>query len=310
MKQKIYNLGLGTTLIVFLGTLFKVNHWPGAGPLLFTGILILVFIFLPVALINNYKTDGDNRNRILYIATWLTSFVVFISMLLKIQHWAGAEIALIVSLPFPYLVFLPVFLIVTSRNRNHNIYNTVSVLFLLVIISCFSALLALNVSKERMVDSLGISHNYNRMKNALNSMQMSQQSPVIQKIDGLITTSGEYRNVYLDYYDITSEQWNSDPEVLWTSGSLQKSGYNIREEAESVRNNLLTGLSELILLLEKTPGCEELSTAAPVIFGLRKTQNGSYNWDSDLIFSPVQPWLLTYLDGLETNLKIIRATIK
>jgi hypothetical protein len=310
MKQKTYYLGLGTTLIVFLGTLFKVNHWPGAGPLLFTGILILVFIFLPVALVNNYKTEGDNRNRILYISTWLTSFVVFISMLFKIQHWAGAGIALIVSLPFPYLVFLPVFLFVTSKNRNHNIYNTVSVLFLLLIISCFSALLALNVSKEKMVDSLGIARNYTRMENALNRMQISLQSPVIQKIDELILTSDEYKNIYLDYYDITSEQWNADPEVFIVSGSLQKSGYRIREEAESVHIKLLAGLSELILLLEKTPGCEGLATAAPVIFGLRKTPGGSYNWESDLIFFPVQPWLFVYLDGLETNLKMIKATIK
>jgi hypothetical protein len=35
--------------------------------------------------------------------------------LFKIMHWPGAGIFLMVALPFPFLVFLPVYLYVTSR---------------------------------------------------------------------------------------------------------------------------------------------------------------------------------------------------
>ena len=144
MKQKIYILGLVTTLIVVTGIMFKINHWPGAGYLLTIGIFSLVFIFLPVSLQNHYKAEGNKQNLILYIVTWLTCFVVFTAMLFKIMHWPGAGIALFISLPFPYVVFLPVFLTVTGKNKNFNIYYTVFVLFLLAIISSYSALLALN----------------------------------------------------------------------------------------------------------------------------------------------------------------------
>ena len=101
MKQKIYILGLVTTTILFAGTVFKVNHFPGAGWLLTIGMLTLVFIFLPVALINHYNTEGNKQNRSLYFVTWLTCFVIFIAMLFKIQHWPGAGYALIIALPFP-----------------------------------------------------------------------------------------------------------------------------------------------------------------------------------------------------------------
>ena len=39
MKQKIYIVGLVTTLLVFIGTIFKVNHFPGAGIMLTLGLL-------------------------------------------------------------------------------------------------------------------------------------------------------------------------------------------------------------------------------------------------------------------------------
>lgn len=308
MKQKIYILGLITTLLVLLGAFFKIQHWPGAGQLLILGIFILVFIFLPLALYNNYRNEGNSRNRLLYIVTWLTCFVVFTSMLFKIQHWAGAGIAITIALPFPFVVFLPVFLIVTGRNRNFNIYNTVYVLFLLVIISAFSALLALNVSKERIVDSLGIARNYTLAENATGALSAGDQSLLIQKIDDLIGFSEEYKNIYLRYYGITHEQWDDDPEEVLISGKWFKTTAKVQKEAWSAHMKLLSGLKDLISLLEKTPGYEILAEKAPLIFNISKTSGGSYNFKSDIIMYPMQPWLLTYLNGLETNLKMIRAS--
>ena len=160
MKQKIYFLGLAAAMIMSIGAIFKVNHWPAASIMMTTGTLILVLLFLPAALINTYKAEGNKQNKMLYIVTWITCFVVFIAMLFKIQHWPFAGIGLLIALPFPYIVFLPVFLAVTSKNKNFNIYNTVFVLLLLALNSVFSALLSLNVSKDTIVDSYNISRNY------------------------------------------------------------------------------------------------------------------------------------------------------
>ena len=140
MKQKIYILGVITAIILSTGAILKVNHWPGAGILITAGTLILVFIFIPVALIDNFKAEGNSKNRLLYIVTGITCFVVFTGMLFKIMHWPYAGVGLLIALPFPYIVFLPVFLIVTSRNKNYNIFNTIFVLLLLAINSVFSAL--------------------------------------------------------------------------------------------------------------------------------------------------------------------------
>lgn len=310
MRQKIYILGLATAMIVALGALFKVNHWPGAGIFLLGGISILVFIFMPLALINSFKEEDTKSLRLLYIVTWLTSFVVFTAMLFKIQHWPGAGYLMLISIPFPFLVFLPVYLLVTSKQKGHNIFNTVYMLFLLMILSCFTALLALNVSKEKLGESFSIVRNYYLSEKTADIIDVQNQSPVSLKIDDVLDITEEYRDLYLGYLNIPPDMWKGDLGVSQSSWSFSKPSRKADRQAEVIHSELLSGLKDLISLMETTPGCESLAAAAPAVFSLRKTPGGNYNWDSDLLLAPVHPWLLAYLEGLDSNLKMIRTTLK
>ena len=92
MKQKLYILGVVAAMITSTGAIFKVNHWPAAGILIVAGTLILVLLFLPAALINNYKAEGNKQNKVLYIVTYITCFVVFIAMLFKIISVCGERV--------------------------------------------------------------------------------------------------------------------------------------------------------------------------------------------------------------------------
>ena len=310
MKQKIYILGLATAMIITLGTMFKVNHWPGAGILLIGGISVLVILFLPVALVNSLKDDNNKSKRLLYFIIWLTSFVLFAAMLFKIQHWPWAGYLMLISIPFPFLVFLPVFLIVTSKNREHSIFDTAYILFLLMILSCFTALLALNVSKEKLVESFSIVRTYYNSEKDADKIKVQQQSPVSQKIDEVIAITEEYRDLYLKFLNIQADMWNGDLGDFQSSFSFsQPSGKKDRQAGE-IHSKLLLGLTDLISIMEATPGCEPLAASAPAVFSLRKTPGGNYNWNSDLILAPVHPWLIAYLEGLANNLKLIRATMK
>ena len=252
MKQKIYLLGLITIAIIVIGSLFKVSHWPGAAHLIILGIVLLVFFFLPLALRNHYTTAGNRENRVLYIVTWLTCLVVFGGMLYKTMHWPGAGKILMVALPFPYVVFLPVFLAVTSKDKNFSIHNTVSVLFLLTGISVFSALLALNVSKERIDDSMQMSRTYNRMEAVLDRIPPPADSdPLVRKIDELLGLVDEYQSLIFSSRAITEESWNNDtwslrrPEAtdlgspaLLTGGKDPSPDLRLQTALESLLNDL------------------------------------------------------------------------
>jgi len=310
MKQKIYLLGLITIAIIVIGALFKVSHWPGAGQLIILGIVLLVFVFLPLALRNHYTTEGNSKNLVLYIVTWLTCLVVFGGMLFKTMHWPGAGKILMVSLPFPYVVFLPVFLALTSKDKNFSIHNTVSVLFLLTGISVFSALLALNVSKERIDDSMQLSRSYNSLEAVLDEIPPpAGGDPVVQKIDEILGLVDEYQSLILASRNITEDSWNNDPwslrrpeaadigsPALVTGGKDRSPDLRLQKSMKSLLNDL-----------ENRPGYENLATAASPIFDFTQTADDTDDWTIGKFFESPGVWSVTYLDGLETNLKLLKA---
>ena len=310
MKQKIYILGLISAIIISTGLIFKVEHWPLAQIFIASGIFMLVVIFLPAALIDSYNAEVEKHNGLLYIATYLTCFVVFTGMLFKIQHWPFAGIALLIALPFPYVVFLPVFLADSSKNKNFNIYNTVFVLLLLALNSVFSCLLALNVSKEVIDDSYNLSKNYKRLEAVVTQLPLrDQQSPVNLKIDEVLKIVNEYQDTILKQEGLTREQWDINPGNLWRPEARAIAAIAIYNphgpyHGQELRN----ALKDLMLELKKSPGYESLAKVAPVIFDYSEDNFvADPRTQYDFSLSPLA-WSLIYLDGLEANLNVIKAS--
>ncbi|MGC1391517.1 MAG: hypothetical protein WA816_10810 [Bacteroidales bacterium] len=312
MKQKIYILGIISAIILSTGIILKVEHWPMGQIFIAAGILILVLIFFPAALINSYKAESNKQNRLLYIVTFITCFVVFTGMLFKIQHWPFAGTALLIALPFPYIVFLPVFLAVTSKNKNFNIYNTVSVLLLLALNSVFSCLLALNVSRETIDDSYNISRDYNKAEAALAQLPIiANESEVNMKIDEIIKITNDYQDLILKHVGMTREQWKKDPGNLARPDNINTAASILADNGEMPPGiKLDKAITELIDLMNQTKGFEEAARALPSILDLdeEKGKDDALNFYNRNIFVPLS-WALIYLDGLEANLYMIKASV-
>ena len=312
MKQKIYTLGLIITSIIFVGALLKINHWPGGGQLLILGVVTLVTVFLPLALRNHYRTEGGRRNLLLYMVTWLTCFVMFGGMLFKMMHWPGAGKALLVALPFPYVVFLPVFLIVTSRDKNFSIHNTVAVLFLLAGTSISAALLALNVSKEKINDSILLSRSYNRVEAVLDEIPPAAgQAPVINKIDELLDIIDDYQRRIFSVEGLSEKDWNNDPWIFPRpeAASILDKALITAGENPTYDTRLQAGLGDLVSELQKSAADEKIAGKIPLIFEYYESPGESPDWTKGMFMVIPRVWSLIYLDGLETNLKLIRAVI-
>jgi len=305
MRQKLYIFGIVTTMVVIAGTIFKINHWPGAGQLLILGIGTLVLFFLPLALRNHYNAEKNKQTLLLHIVTWLTCFIVFTSMLFKIQHWPFAGILMTISLPFPYLVFLPVFLITTSKNKNFSIYNTVFVLFLLAVSSVFSALLGLNVSRERINDSYNLSRHYNIVEQKLNITGDEVRPPLSEKIDAVLNLVDEYRDLILRSENIDIEVWETNPETLLRPDS-QKAILSATGNAKLMQD-IERSFRDLIQEARNSRQYRDLADALPAILDLQVDESLPVLKYQNL--TNTLSWTLINLDGIETNLKLIRATL-
>lgn len=310
MKQKIYILGLITAMVVVVGCIFKISHWPGAGYLLILGIFSLIFLFLPLALRNHYLGDGNKQNLFLHIITWVTCLVVFVAMIFKVQHWPGAGVALIIALPFPYLIFLPVYIATAARNRDSNIHNTVYVLLLLAGTSVFSLLLALNVSREKVDFSMDLSQNYNRVEQMLDRAIVTEaRAGTDNDMMDLLSVVNDYQGLIFSTEGITEEQWETDPWVL------QRPEYNdigsraliTRGDQPALDIRLEQGLRQLLSSAPGDAADGALAREAPAILHMDDTSQPPYEWTRSTFVESARVWSVIYLDALETNLKLIRA---
>lgn len=310
MKQKLYFIGVITAMIIFAGTIFKINHLAGAGKLLTVGFVTMVLLYLPMAFRNNYRAEGTKQNLVLYIISWITCLVVFTAMLFKIMHWPIAGILMTIALPFPYVVFLPVFLIITGRNKNFSIYNTVFVLMLLMLNSVFAGLLSLNVTRNRINDSFNLSQNYAGTELVLDKLSgKTPDNTVVKEINEVLGTIDKYQDLIMKKENITPEQWNKNPETILkpdVKGAAAKALLDSGDLPEGAE--LLKGLKKLIMSMEVTPGYAELAKEAPQIFDIVSPTGNEADWYSWKFKENNLAWVLIYLDGLETNLKMIKAT--
>jgi len=208
-------------------------------------------------------------------------------------------------------VFLPVFLVVTSKNKNFNIYNTVFVLLLLALNSVFSALLSLNVSKDTVTDSYKISRDYCKVEATIVALPVNvNKSAVNAKIDEIIKITNDYQDLILKHEGMTREQWEKNPGDLLRPESPNIAAAVLADNGEIPAGiRLEKALKELVALMKQTKGYEETANTLPAIIGLgqEKVEGPAWTFSGTNIIIPLS-WALIYLDGLEANLCMIKAS--
>jgi hypothetical protein len=167
-------------------------------------------------------------------------------------------------------------------------------------------MLSLNVSKDTINDSYNLSGNYTKLEEVLKQLPVTgDESPVNKKIDEVINIVNEYRNVILKQEGLTIEQWNKKPGNLWRPDGMQAAFSDLRSSEQNPGQKLETGLKNLLTRFETTPGYEDLAKSAPVIFDY---MNPDIEFHPGPFESIPLSWSLIYLDGLETNLYLIKTS--
>ena len=136
------------------------------------------------------------------------------------------------------------------------------------------------------------------------------ESAVNVKIDEIINITNDYQDLILKHEGMTREQWEKNPGNL-----LRPESPNIAASVLSDNGEIPAGvrlekaLSELVALMKQTKGYEETASALPVIIGLgqEKVADPAWTFSGRNIIIPLS-WALIYLDGLEANLQMIKAS--
>jgi len=134
MKKVMINTGILSAIVMTAGILFKFQHFPGAGVLIFSGIFLFSFLFLPLLFMLRLKEKQQKNDKILLGLGSLAAILISIGTLFKLLHWPGANALGISSVLVLVLVYLPVNLVAGIRNPDTKM-NTI-VTSILIISGC------------------------------------------------------------------------------------------------------------------------------------------------------------------------------
>ncbi len=112
-------LGSFGALLVFVGGLFKVMHWPGASIILLLGALftlIYLFFWLPGAL----QRASSSKEKTAQIMVFGTCVLTLIGALFRIQHWPFAGPLFMINMIVLILGFIPFYLIYLVSETDEN----------------------------------------------------------------------------------------------------------------------------------------------------------------------------------------------
>ena len=83
-EKRVYVLGVVALIIFELATMFKMMHWPGAGPLMILGSLLLVAVFLPLYTNMRFKNAELKTGQFIYLIT-ISMYAVVLTALLSMN---------------------------------------------------------------------------------------------------------------------------------------------------------------------------------------------------------------------------------
>ena len=83
MKKVTASIGYLAAILLSLATLFKIMHWPGATIIYYSGLSLLVFVFIPLFTIKNYKTAENKIMAIAKSTLILAGVVIFLGLMPK-----------------------------------------------------------------------------------------------------------------------------------------------------------------------------------------------------------------------------------
>jgi len=150
MKNLTYLFGLSAALIAILGALFKRMHWPGAGILITAGIVLVIFVFLPLYFVINYREQAKTKNPLYAIVGYLTLASVLAGAIFKIQHWPGAGHIIEASLVILIIGFIPLYVVNVFQRAGKRKLSLPYIVMLLIGIAIVSLLYNVNMSKNQL----------------------------------------------------------------------------------------------------------------------------------------------------------------
>lgn len=138
MKKITLISGVVSSIIVLIGGLFKIMHWPGAGVALTVGIVIFAVVYSLLLFFDKQEFATTSMQKISNVFVLIAMVLISAGFIFKMQHWPGAGVLIYIS-NIALLALIPVSFIKASKEtepiKKLNLNNEAIVLILLLAFS-------------------------------------------------------------------------------------------------------------------------------------------------------------------------------
>jgi len=119
-----------------LGTLFKIQHWPGAGIILSLAAISGGLFFIPALLVSKVRDQENKNRRPVYILGAAGVICYVTGMLFKVQHWPFASTLMVLGVILLCFITLPCYTWITWKEEKHIsarfLYAVIGILLIMV----------------------------------------------------------------------------------------------------------------------------------------------------------------------------------
>ncbi len=118
MNRLLNILSYITILLAVVGFVFKLHHWPGAGPMLIFSLGFLSLFFFPAYIVYRIKEAKERGQKTMNIIGFTCIAIFNLGTLFKIMHWPVANTLLIFSVVLFAFGFIPVYVVYHFKKSN------------------------------------------------------------------------------------------------------------------------------------------------------------------------------------------------
>lgn len=150
MRRTLKITGGITVALILLGSLFKFQHWPGAGILLLLSLGFFGLVFIPLNIIMKYRDETESTNRFIITFGFILGSIITIGFIFKIFHWPGANMLVLGSIGLFGFLFIPIYFITRYRNIETRFNSIVHTTFMIAGTGLIFAMINLKPSRDVM----------------------------------------------------------------------------------------------------------------------------------------------------------------
>lgn len=137
MKKILVVFGYMVSTIIIIGTMFKLQHWPGSGILLTAGLFMFAVLFIPAFFINRIIENHKGLNIATNILGLFCSSLVVLGVLFKVMHWPGSGLMIVLGSSITICPTIALFIIQQTKENEKRFSEYWKTVFAIFFISVF-----------------------------------------------------------------------------------------------------------------------------------------------------------------------------